>query len=59
LSGVSKQAAILESAMPTAVLATVLAAEFNVDPEFVTGTVLVSTVLSPLTVTPLLALIGG
>lgn len=59
LDGVSRQAAILESAMPTAVLSTVLATEFNVDPEFVTGTVLVSTVLSPLTVTPLLALTGG
>lgn len=59
LTGVSQQAAILQSAMPTAILTTVLATEFDVDPEFVTGTVLVSTLLSPITVTPLLALIGG
>lgn len=59
LSGVSRGAAILESAMPTAVMTTILATEFDVEPDFVTGTVLVSTLLSPLTVTPILALLGG
>jgi hypothetical protein len=59
LHGVSRSAAILESAMPTAVMTTILATEFDVEPDFVTGTVLVSTLLSPLTVTPILALLGG
>jgi predicted permease len=59
LTGVSRSAAILESAMPTAVMTTILATEFDVNPDFVTGTVLVSTLLSPLTVTPILALLGG
>jgi predicted permease len=45
--------------MPTAVLTTVVAAEFDLEPEFVTGVVLATTVLSPLTVTPILALLGA
>lgn len=58
LDGVSRQAGILESAMPTAVLATVIATEFDVEPEFVTGAVLITTLLSPFTITPLLAILG-
>ncbi len=59
LDGVARGAAIVESAMPTAVFTTVLALEFGVEPELVTGAVLATTLLSPLTVTPLLALLGG
>jgi predicted permease len=59
LNAVARQAGILEAAMPTAVLNTVIALEFGVAPAFVTGAVLVSTLLSPLTVTPLIALLGG
>jgi len=59
LNAVARQAGILEAAMPTAVLNTVIALEFGVEPAFVTGAVLVSTLLSPLTVTPLIALLGG
>jgi predicted permease len=59
LIGVSRQAGILEAAMPTAVFNAILALEFNIEPEFVTGAVLVSTLLSPLTLTPLIALLGG
>jgi hypothetical protein len=33
--------------------------EFDSEPRFVTGAVLVSTLLSPFTLTPLLALLGG
>lgn len=53
------QASILESAMPTAVLTTVLATEFNTEPEFVTYTVFLSTLLSPLTLTPLMYFLGA
>lgn len=51
LSGPARDAAILESAMPTAVLATIVALEFRAAPAFVTAVVAVSTILSPLTVT--------
>jgi predicted permease len=58
LSGVGRQAGILESAMPTAVLTTVIATEYDVEPEFVTGAVLATTLISPLTLTPLMAILG-
>lgn len=59
LVGPARQALILEAAMPTAVLTTVLATEFNAEPSFVSATVLVTTLLTPLTLTPLLALLGA
>jgi malate permease and related proteins len=59
LKGPAFQAAILESAMPTAVLMTVLATEYNVEPSFVTAVVFTTTLLSPLTLTPLLAYLGA
>ncbi len=55
LSGVARQAAVLQSAMPAAVIATVLAVEYDLDAPLVTGTVVVTTLLSPLTLTPLIA----
>jgi predicted permease len=55
LSGVTRQAAVLQSAMPAAVVATVLAVEYDLDAPLVTGTVVVTTLLSPLTLTPLIA----
>ncbi len=55
LSGPARQAAILEAAMPTAVITTILAVEYDIDPAFVTGSVMVTTLLSPLTLTPLIA----
>jgi len=51
--------AVLESAMPSAVLNSIIAAEFDTEPGFVAGAVLVSTILSPLTLTPILALLGA
>jgi predicted permease len=53
------QAAILEAGVPTAVLMTVLATEYNVEPSFVTAAVFTSTLLCPLTLTPLLAYLGA
>ena len=54
-----QQSAILEAAMPSAVLTSVIASQYQVEPEFVAGAVLVSTLLSPLTITPLILLLGG
>lgn len=58
LTGTMRQAGVLESAMPTAVMAAVLATEFEVEPSFVTAMVFTSTLLSPLTITPLLAFLS-
>ncbi len=57
--GVARQAGILEAAMPTAVMTTVLATEFDLEPSFVTTAVFTTTLLSPLTLTPLLAYLGA
>ena len=57
--GPAYQAAVIESAVPTAVLVTVLATEYNIQPGFVTTAVFTSTLLSPLTLTPLLAILGA
>lgn len=56
---ISLQAGILESGMPSAVLTTIIAMEYDAEPNFVTSAVLATTVLSPLTVTPLIAFLGG
>jgi predicted permease len=59
LQGEARQAGILESAMPTAVVTTVLANEYHLDAGFITSVVVSSTLLSPLTITPLLAYLGA
>ena len=59
MSGASYQAVMLESAMPVAVTTTILATEFDTEPTFVTAAVLITTLLSPLTLTPLLAFLGA
>jgi len=59
MTGPAQQAVVLEAGMPVAVLTTILAIEFDVEPSFVTTAVLVTTLLSPLTLTPLLALLGA
>jgi predicted permease len=55
LTGVARQAAIVQSGMPSAVLTTILALEFDVEPSFVTACVMLSTLASPITVTLLIA----
>jgi hypothetical protein len=57
LEGVARQAGLLQSAMPTAVITTILATEYDVEPGLVAGIVFATTLLSPLTLTPLLALL--
>ena len=59
MTGTAQQAIVLEAGMPVAVLTTILATEFDAEPTFVTTAVLVTTLLSPLTLTPLLALLGA
>jgi predicted permease len=55
LEGAARQAAIVQSGMPSAVLTTILALEFDVAPAFVTACVTISTLVSPVTVTLLIA----
>jgi malate permease and related proteins len=54
-SGPAFQAGVLQASMPAAVVTTVLALQFDLDAEFPTAVVVVSTLLSPLTVTLLIA----
>jgi hypothetical protein len=54
-AGLARQAAVLQSAMPAAVVATILAVEYDLDVPLVTGTVVLTTLASPLTLTPLIA----
>lgn len=55
LSGAAREAAIVLAAMPAAVITTVLALEFDLDSNFVTSVVFLSTVLSPFTLALLIA----
>jgi predicted permease len=55
LTGPARQAAVLQASMPTAVITTILAIEYELDAQMVTGTVILTTLLSPLTLTPLIA----
>ncbi len=59
LSGMAYNAGALQSSMPTAVLATILATEYDAEPAFVTTAVFATTLLSPLTLTPLLSILGA
>ncbi len=57
LSGTEIRAGILQAGMPVAVLVSIIAIEHDVVPEFVTTTVLISTIFSILTLTVLLTLV--
>ncbi len=52
--GPAWQANVIESGMPAAVTTTVLATEYGLDTSLVTAMVFIGTILSPLTLTPLL-----
>ncbi len=58
IQGFARQGAMTQASMPSMVSATVLATEYNLDAQLVTAVVFVSTLLSPLTLTPLLAFLG-
>jgi hypothetical protein len=53
--GPARQAGVVLASMPAAVVTTILALEFEVAPVFVTSVVFMSTLLSPFTLTPLIA----
>jgi malate permease and related proteins len=57
LSGPARQAGILEASMPTAVISTLIANEYEAEPQLVTGTVLLSTLLSPISLSIIIALL--
>lgn len=59
LTGPAFEAAVLQAAMPAAIVTTILAIEFDLDATFPTSVVFVSTLLSPFTVTLLIALLRG
>jgi len=59
MTGPAYQATVLEAGMPTAVLTTVIATEFDCLPSFVTTVVFITTILSPFTLTPLLSILGA
>ena len=58
LQGFTRQASVTQASMPSMVSATVLATEYNLDAKLVTAVVFISTLLSPLTLTPLLVFLG-
>ena len=55
VTGPARQAVVTLSSMPVAVITTILALEYNLDADFVTGAVFISTIISPLTLAPLIA----
>jgi predicted permease len=59
LSGPAFAAAVLQAGMPAAIVTTILAIEFDLDPAFPTSVVFVSTLLSPVTLTLLIAFLRG
>lgn len=59
LEGAARNVAVLQSSMPTAIGAALVAVEFNVRPAFVSGAVLVTTLGSAVTLTILLRLLAG
>jgi len=58
MQGFARQGAMTQASMPSMVSATVLATEYQLDAKLVTAVVFVSTLLSPLTLTPLLVFLG-
>ncbi len=57
LSGPALQAGMLEAAMPSGVMASVFAAEYDIEPEFAANMVLLTTLFSPLTLTILISIL--
>lgn len=59
LKGSVRQGAVTQASMPSMVSATVLAMEYHLDAKLVTAVIFISTILSPLTLTPLLVFLGA
>jgi malate permease and related proteins len=58
IQGFARQGSVTEASMPSMVSSTVLATEYNLDSRLVTAIIFISTILSPLTLTPLLVFLG-
>lgn len=58
LQGHAQQGSVIEAAMPAAVASTVVATEYKLEPSLVTAIVFFGTVLSPLTLTPLIVFLS-
>ena len=58
LQGAARQGNIIETATPAAVTNAVLATEYKLDSSLVTAIIFIGTILSPLTLTPLLVYLG-
>lgn len=54
IQGETRQANIIQAAMPAAVVTAVVATEYKLEPSLVTAIVFLGTILSPLTLTPLI-----
>jgi predicted permease len=59
ISGPARTALVTIAGMPTAVFTTVLSTEYDLNPSFVTAVVFTSTLLSPISLTPILAILGA
>lgn len=57
LTGIERGAGILQASMPAAVLASIVAMEYNLLPDFITTSVLFSTLVSVITLTIVLAIV--
>ncbi len=53
----TRQAAVLEASMPAAVVNTLIATEFDAEPQLVTSTVLLSTLISPISLSVIISLL--
>jgi predicted permease len=58
ITATGRQSGVIEASMSSAVATTNLAAEYKLDTSLVAATILVSTLLSPLTLTPLILFLG-
>ena len=58
LEGLNRSTGIIEASMPTAVVVTILAVEFDVRPSLVTSTVVLSTILSAFTLPVVITLLA-
>jgi len=59
VTGFARSAVVTQASMPSIVSSAVLAVEYQLDSKLVTAIIFVSTILSPLTLTPLLVLLGA
>jgi predicted permease len=58
IQGFARQGSVTEASMPSMVSTTVLATEYQLDSRLITAIIFISTLLSPLTLTPLLVYLG-